>query len=128
MPTAASPPGLTFVEVAAALATAQRHARIAAEQHDVALLNLAEIWSDVDVVDLTQELVVRTALLARSQELRGFHAVHFATVVELEDFELVAVSGDVRLLAARRELRVRVLDTSCRHDSPDRSDRKQFFR
>ena len=103
---------LTFVEVAAALAMAERQARIATDQHDEALANWAEMWPDVDVVDLTQELVVRASALARSQELRGYDAVHCASAVELDDTEMVAASGDVRLLAAWRELGVRVLDTN----------------
>ena len=103
---------LTHVEVAAALAMAERQARIATEEHDQALTNLAEIWPDVDLVDLTPELVVSASSLARSQALRGYDAVHCASAIELKDAEMVAASGDARLLAAWRELGVGVIDTN----------------
>jgi hypothetical protein len=103
---------LTYVEVAAALAMAERQGRVSAAEYDEAWTNFRDIWSDFDIVDLTPELTSRAASLARSMALRGYDSVHCASAMEVYDVELVAAAGDARLLAAWRELRVTVLDTS----------------
>ncbi|GAB2454138.1 hypothetical protein GCM10027062_38220 [Nocardioides hungaricus] len=103
---------LAYVEVAAALATAERQERISASEYDQAWTNFGAIWPDVDVVDLTPELAGSAAVIARSVSLRGYDAVHCASAVELDDVELVAATGDARLLAAWRELGVSVIDTN----------------
>lgn len=103
---------LTYVEVAAALAMAERQARISAHEHDDAWSNFAEIWPDVDVVDLSAELASAAGAFARPLALRGYDAVHCASAAELNAPDLVAAAGDARLLAAWRSLGVTVLDTN----------------
>jgi len=105
---------LTYVEAAAALAMAERQGRVSAGEYDGAWSNFVEIWPDVDVVDLTTELAATATGLARSLALRGYDAVHCASAAELNDPEMVAASGDARLLAAWRSLGVAVLDTNQR--------------
>jgi predicted nucleic acid-binding protein len=103
---------LTFVEVAAALAMAERQRRVSADEYDEAWSNFAAIWPDIDVVDLTADLAATAAGLARALALRGYDAVHCASAAQLNDSDLVAAAGDARLLAAWRSLGVAVLDTS----------------
>jgi predicted nucleic acid-binding protein len=103
---------LTYVEVAAALALAEREGRISAEAYDQAWLNFAEIWPDVDVVDVTAELASTAAGLARSLALRGYDAVHCASAAELNDPDMVAAAGDARLLTGWRSLGVAVLNAN----------------
>ncbi len=102
---------LSYVEVAAALAMAERQRRISAAEHDEAWANFNDIWPDVHVVELTGELAASAASLARSLELRGYDAVHCASAVAVNDSELVAAAGDNRLLAAWQRLCVAVVDT-----------------
>jgi uncharacterized protein len=103
---------LTFVEVAAALAMAERQQRVSADEYDEAWSNFAAIWPDIDVVDLTAELAATAAGLARTLALRGYDAVHCASAAQLNDSDLVAAASDARLLAAWRSLGVAALDTS----------------
>lgn len=103
---------LTYVEVAAALATAERQRRISADQHDRAWSSFAEIWPDADTVELSTELSEDAAGLTRTLSLTGYDAVHCASAASLNDTDLVAVAGDARLLAAWRSLGIAVLDTS----------------
>jgi predicted nucleic acid-binding protein len=106
---------LTYVEVAAELAMAERQGRISSVEQDEALSKLAEMWPDVDVVEATAELATSAAEIARSLALRGYDAVHCASAAEVNDPELVAATGDARLLAAWRELGIAVFDT---HTTP----------
>jgi uncharacterized protein len=103
---------LTFVEAAAALATAERHGRISAGEYADAWSNFLGIWPDVDVVELTAELAAAAAAVARSSALRGYDAAHCASAFGLHDSTLVAAAGDARLLDAWRALGLTVLDTN----------------
>lgn len=103
---------LAYVEVAAALAMAERRNRITAAEHREAWSNFAEIWPDVDVVELTPELATAAAGIAGSLALRGYDAVHCASAAAFNDPEMVAAAGDSRLLSAWRSLAVTVLDTN----------------
>lgn len=103
---------LTYVEVAAALAMAERHDRLSSPEHDQAWTNFSDIWPDVDVVDVTAELTESAAKLARSSALRGYDAIHCAAAVAIDDRELVSASGDRRLLDAWRRLGMATVDTS----------------
>lgn len=103
---------LTYVEVAAALAMADRQGRITSREHDQALSNFMEIWPEVDVVDITAELMVSAAGFARSLALRGYDAVHCASAAELADPELVAIAGDAQLLAAWSSIDIAVIDST----------------
>ena len=96
---------------------AERKGRISAEEYDHAWSNFAEIWPDVDIVDLTADLTATAAELTRSLSLRGYDAVHCASAADLNDPDLVAAAGDTQLLTAWRSLGVVVLDTNL-NDSP----------
>lgn len=91
---------------------AERQNRITPAEHDQAWSHFIEIWPDVDVVDLTQDLAEGAARLAREFRLRGYDAAHCAAAVALDDLELVAAADDATLLRAWRALGLTVLDTS----------------
>ena len=103
---------LTYVEVAAALAMAERKGRISAVEYDEAWSNLVAIWPDVDVVDVTAEFAASAAGFARTLALRGYDAVHCASAAEVNSPELLAAAGDTRLLTAWQEIGIAVLDTN----------------
>ncbi len=103
---------LTYVEVAAALAMAERQGRVSSAEYTEAWSNLVEIWPDVDVVDMTAELAASAAGLARTLALRGYDAEHCASAAALDDPELVAAAGDTRLLTAWQELGIAVFDVN----------------
>ena len=103
---------LTFVEVAAALAAAQRAERITPSQRRRAWANFEHAWPDIDVLDLTAELCQSAAGFAWTQALRGYDAVHCASAHAVSDPDLVAVSGDAQLLGAWHRLGIAVLDTN----------------
>ena len=103
---------LTYVEVSAALAMAQRQGRISEDEHDAAWTNFTDIWSDVDVAEVTAELSESAARLAYSSALRGYDAVHCASAVQINDADVVAAAGDGRLLDAWKSLGLAVIDTN----------------
>jgi predicted nucleic acid-binding protein len=103
---------LTYVEVAAALAMAEQRDRISSAAHDQVWTGFAGIWPDLDIVEVTAELVTSAAGLVRPLALRGYDAVHCATAVAIDDPELVAAAGDGRLLDAWRAMGMAVVNTS----------------
>jgi uncharacterized protein len=56
--------------------------------------------------------VTRAADLAHHLSLRGYDAVHCASAEQLDDDDLVAASGDQRLLTAWLELGMATYDTN----------------
>lgn len=103
---------LLYVETAAALAQARRMRRISAKVHRVSLGTLDRLWSELDIVEIDDELTSRAAVLADRLALRGYDAVHCAAAEQIEDEDLVAVSGDRQLLDAWRKLGIATLDTN----------------
>lgn len=103
---------LTYVEAVAAVAQALRLGRISASTLRSARSILDELWSVVDVIELDQTLMQDAAGLAVSHGLRGYDATHCAAAVLVRDDELVAASGDARLLAAWQAEGLAVRDTS----------------
>lgn len=102
---------LAYIEAVAAVAMAERMGRISAtEAHDGRAV-LDELWPVVDVIELDQELMSEAARLAVLHGLRGYDATHCAAAVAANDIELVAASGDKRLLTAWRAEGVAVRHT-----------------
>jgi len=91
---------LTYVEAAAALAMAERLDRISSEIHADAVGRLTEIWSEFDVVEFDEQLMVMAAEAAHRHRLRGYDAVHCAAASRIAGDGVVAASGDGRLLDA----------------------------
>jgi predicted nucleic acid-binding protein len=103
---------LLYVEAAAALAQAQRMARLDDRQCVRARELLDRLWAEVDVVELDERLAVAAADAAHSLGLRGYDAVHCAAAEQLADEDLVAASGGRRLLAAWSERGLSTYDTN----------------
>lgn len=103
---------LTFVESAAALAAALRLDRVTRRQHDAARLRLTDLWQGLDLVELDPHLMLAAADATAVHALRGYDAVHFAAAATLEQADLVAATGDRRLLEAWRDAGITVADTN----------------
>jgi predicted nucleic acid-binding protein len=101
---------LTYVEAAAALAAATRGGRLTDGQHGEALGLLERLWAELDVVEVDESLVRHAAKLADRFALRGYDAVHCASAAQLDDEDLVAATGDARLLRAWAELGISTFD------------------
>lgn len=101
---------ITYVETAAALAQAKRVDRLTLAQHRLCLDKLDELWIEVDVVEVDDALVRRAAELADVCALRGFDAVHCASAEQIAETDVVAATGDRRLIEAWRKLGVATFD------------------
>jgi len=101
---------LLYVETAAAVAQARWLERLTDEQHDEALALLERLWSEIDVAEVDEAVVRRAAVLARRFALRGYDAVHCAAAEQVDDEDVVAASGDQRLLSAWGELGMATFD------------------
>jgi uncharacterized protein len=108
---------LLYVETAAALAQARRMDRLSGHSHDTALQMLGTMWLQVEVVEVDETLVVRAAAMAHQLGLRGYDAVHCASVEQLNDDDVVAACGDQRLLSAWSDIGVATYNTNDAHGS-----------
>lgn len=103
---------IAYVEAAAALEAAGRLGRLDRRALRAAGRLLTGIWSQLEIVEVDQTLVERAAAIAGTQALRGYDAVHAAGAEQLADPQLVAGSGDRRLLEAWRDLALATYDTN----------------
>ncbi|MBB2891676.1 PIN domain-containing protein [Flexivirga oryzae] len=103
---------LGYIEAVAAVAMAERIGRISEADATAGRGVLDELWPAFDVIELSGELMSEAARLAILHGLRGYDATHCAAAIAVNDVELVAASGDKRLLAAWRAEGVSVCDTS----------------
>lgn len=103
---------LGYVEAVAATAMAERVGRITTGEGLGARSTLDRLWSELEVIELGDWLMVKAARLAVRHGLRGYDATHCAAALTVSDGELVAASGDQRLLTAWRAEGVAVRDTS----------------
>src|SRR4051794_27776503 len=72
---------ILYVEARAALAAALRGGRLAPAQHRDAVEALGELWAQISVIEIEDELVSRAADLAEQHGLRGYDAVHLAAAL-----------------------------------------------
>lgn len=72
---------LVEVEARATLAAALRSGRLTTAQHRRAMKVLTELLGQVDLVEITAELVTAAARLAEVHALRGYDAVHLAAAL-----------------------------------------------
>ena len=93
---------ILYTETRAALARAERVGRLSPTGHASAVRQLDTMFDDVDLVDVSVELVRLGGDLAQRHALRGFDAVHLAggVLTGLDDDDFVFASGDHRLAAA----------------------------
>ncbi|WP_102145629.1 type II toxin-antitoxin system VapC family toxin [Mycobacterium hubeiense] len=103
---------LLYIETAAALAQAERMGRLTEGEHLQARRRLNQLWSEMDVIEVDEQVVTKAADLAYRLALRGYDAVHAASAEQLEDEDVVSASGDERLLAAWLELGMATYNTN----------------
>lgn len=102
---------LSYVETAAALAQAQRLGRITAPDHKLALRALGQLWAEMVLIELDDDLMHTAADRAARFALRGYDAVHCAAAELIADEQTVAASGDRALLTAWGALGLSTADT-----------------
>jgi uncharacterized protein len=73
---------------------------------------LDELWAEVEVLELDEPPALAATDAAHALSLRGYDAVHCAAAGQLADDDLVAASGDRRLLAAWQEGGLSTYDTT----------------
>ncbi|BBZ12953.1 type II toxin-antitoxin system VapC family toxin [Mycobacterium branderi] len=103
---------LLYVEAAAALAQARRMRRLTENQHRQARRRLDQMWSEMDIIEVDEQVVIQAAELAHRLSLRGYDAVHCASAEQLDDEDVVAASGDQQLLNAWLEVGMATYDTT----------------
>ncbi|WP_018157256.1 type II toxin-antitoxin system VapC family toxin [Demetria terragena] len=103
---------IAYVEAAAALAQAERLERLTPSEHDAARSLLDQVWDEVAVINVDAAVTRHAARIARTMALRGYDAVHCASAELLASDELVAATGDHRLLQAWRDLGLATYDTA----------------
>lgn len=101
---------LLLGETAAALAQAARQSRLTRAAHDRSLELLDQLWAEIDVVEPDDVVVRRASVLARQYALRGYDAVHCASAEQLGADDVVAASGDRKLLDAWSDLGIATFD------------------
>lgn len=89
-----------FVEVRAALGTAQRSSRLDAAEMDTAKNQFEALWEQVSVVPVDTALVRAAGEIAELHRLRGYEAVHLAAAVAVP--ATVVASADRQLVRAAR--------------------------
>ncbi|WP_330250515.1 type II toxin-antitoxin system VapC family toxin [Nocardia sp. NBC_00565] len=108
---------MLYVETAAALAQAHRMARLDDAAYASCRGLLDQLWPQLEVIEVDEELIRRAAELTGLLALRGYDAVHCAAAEQLEDPDLVVASGDKRLLDAWKSLRLATFDTNAPEDA-----------
>jgi predicted nucleic acid-binding protein len=93
-----------YPEAHAALAQANRSRRITGRQLALTVAGLRLIVSQIDHVEITQQIAERAGTLAEKHHLRGYDAVHLAAAERVKHDELVLVAGDGDLLRGARGL------------------------
>jgi hypothetical protein len=91
---------LGYAEARAALAQAHRLRRLSATGLRRSVADLGELYSQIDRVAVSDDLVRRAGDLAERHALRGYDAVHLAAGLVVADAETVFVSGDHALRRA----------------------------
>ncbi len=93
---------IEYAEARAALAAAVRGARLTAAQLKTAKRALKDLWDQVAVVEITEELVGLAGDLAEAEGLRGYDAVHLAAAVTVGADVLATADLDLMDAAAGR--------------------------
>jgi uncharacterized protein len=103
---------LSYVETRAALAMARRLHRIADSALQEAVEAFEAVYLQLDIVEVTEQLVREAGEMAQRFGLRGYDAVHLASAQTVADPNLVLAAGDANLLSAARALRMATADVT----------------
>lgn len=91
---------IAYPEARSALASAHRDRRISAAGLESAKRRLNRLWTQTQVIDFDEPLVVSAGDAAESFSLRGYDAVHLATSLTLQDESLIVATWDDDLQVA----------------------------
>ncbi len=100
------------VEASAALAQAARLGRLTEEARRSAVRLLDQLWNELEIVEVDEDVVQRASLLAVECTLRGYDAVHCASAERIDAPDLVVASGDKKVIEACVALGLATADTS----------------
>jgi predicted nucleic acid-binding protein len=101
---------LVYPEGRAALAMALRMRRIDEQELRAAVGAFEQLHGQLDLVDVTEALVRDAGELAETFHLRGYDAVHLASVEEIADTDVVLATGDPSLRTAAASLGIAVAE------------------
>ena len=101
---------LVYAEGRAALAMARRLDRIDERELREAVDNFESLHDQLDVIEVTEGLIREAGGLAEQLSLRGYDAVHLASVRLVDDAEVVLAAGDQSLLVAARAIGLSTAD------------------
>ncbi len=99
---------LVYPEGRAALAMALRIRRIDEQELRDAVDAFEILHDQLHIVEVTEGLVRSAGGMADQCDLRGYDAVHLASVQEIADSDVVLAAGDPGLLAAAEALGIAV--------------------
>jgi predicted nucleic acid-binding protein len=105
---------LVYVETRAALAMAHRLDRIDERGLRDAVNEFETLHDQLDLIDVTEELIREAGELAEQLSLRGYDAIHLASALLVDDPEMALAAGDQNLLTAAREMGIATADLSRR--------------
>ncbi len=103
---------ITRVEVAAAIARAQRLSILVPEDAAAALRMFRSEWESFRRLPVTESTVMRGDLLACEYNLRGYDAVHLSCALiwqEAIGLPVTLATFDIQLLKAAQEIKMAVL-------------------
>lgn len=103
---------LLYVEAAAALAQGVRTNRLKPSRAAEASQLLDRFWLDFYVVEPSDSLIERAAVLTSKESLRAYDAVHCATAEQVNDRDLIFASGDRQQLKAGESLGFYIADVN----------------
>ncbi len=88
---------VAYPEVRAALAMASRLRRLTESDHTRAKVYWERMWQSVSIVGATSDIAETAGSLAESHQLRGFDAIHLASVSVFPPAHLIVTTWDERL-------------------------------
>jgi predicted nucleic acid-binding protein len=97
---------VVHVEARAALAAADRARRLSPAQSRRTKVELAGLWQQFTIVDITEGLADAAGDLAEQEGLRGYDAIHLAAALEIGADLLTSADSDLCAAAGRRGLHV----------------------
>jgi hypothetical protein len=99
---------LVYAEGRAALAMALRMKRPDGQDLRSAVDSFEILHNQLHIVEITEGLVHRAGAMAEQFDLRGYDAVHLASLEDITDLDVVLAAGDRNLLAAAETLGIAV--------------------
>lgn len=103
---------LLYVETMAALSQGEMTGRLSAAQFRDRASAWTDMWDQLEIREFDKDLMVQSGMAAQRYGLRGYDSVHSAAAASLAHPQLVAASGDRKLLASWREQGLATIDTN----------------